>query len=191
MVTLTGGSSVVAGAAGSGSARGGGAQVGPGSAGQVALALSSPQYLLCCRQTDLPVLVLLRHLLPCWGQTGLPVLLLLPPPCLRLLQHPPLCLQAPGRRDRPWGDTRGLAGAQAREQRGTGIWALTCGRAGRAALGRQVGVRCGCQGSGVIPDEPWHSRGRVSRWRAMQCTARSDAAVATSIPATAAPVTAG
>lgn len=65
------------------------------------------------------MLVLLRHLLPCWGQTGLPVLVLLPPPCLRLLQHPLLCPRAPGRRDQPWGDTgvsqvpgHGSSGAQ-------------------------------------------------------------------------------
>lgn len=129
-------------------------QVGAGSAGQVAQPSARPgvRYLLpCWAQRGLPVLVLLRHLLPCWGQTSLPVLAPLPPPRLRLLQHPPPCPRAPGRQDQPCGHARGLAGGRAREQRGRGIWALTCGTAGRAALRRQTGVRCGCQGTSCGP----------------------------------------
>lgn len=132
----------------------------------------------------------------------LPVLVLLPPPCSWLFRHPPVCRWAPGHQDRPWwrwggGQAGGWGVSPALGCDSRGARAFGHSRAEEQVVqpwgqtdGREMWVAAVLLWPPPAP-RPRHSHGRVSRWWATQRTARSDAAVATSIPTTAAPVTAG
>lgn len=142
MVTLTGGSSVVPGAAESDSARGGGAtgwvlaQRGRWLSPQLApvpAAVLGTDGSPCADAASAPAAVPGTDESPCAGPASSS-----PPAAASASSAVPTGSWAPGPVLR---GRAGLAGARARQQRGRGIWALTCGRAGGAALGRQRAVR--------------------------------------------------